>query len=102
MAADRPENDYVHLVAAHLSEKRNHVEFQSVCFQDWETNEAGDRDSYLKDLDDVLSELDDARQTYLLTRIEDKQTFVTTCDSAAFARTNGKLVFVDHGTVREG
>ena len=53
-------------------------------------------------LDDVLSELDDARQTYLLTRIEDKQTFVTTCDSAAFARTNGKLVFVDHGTVREG
>ena len=44
-------------------------------------------------LDDVLSELDDARQTYLLTRIEDKQTFVTTCDSAAFARTNGKLVF---------
>lgn len=51
-------------------------------------------------LDDVLSELDDARQTYLLTRIEDKQTFVTTCDSAAFARTNGKLVFVDHGTVR--
>ena len=29
-------------------------------------------------LDDVLSELDDARQTYLLTRIEDKQTFVTT------------------------
>ena len=41
----------------------------------------------------LLSELDDARQTYLLTRIEDKQTFVTTCDSAAFARTNGKLVF---------
>ena len=53
-------------------------------------------------LDDVLSELDDARQTYLLTRIEDKQTFVTTCDSAAFARTNGKLVFVEGGRVREG
>lgn len=52
-------------------------------------------------LDDVLSELDDARQTYLLTRIEDKQTFVTTCDSAAFARTNGKLVFVEGGRVRE-
>ena len=52
-------------------------------------------------LDDVLSELDDARQTYLLTRIEDKQTFVTTCDSAAFARTNGKLVFVEAGRVRE-
>lgn len=52
-------------------------------------------------LDDVLSELDDARQTYLLTRIEDKQTFVTTCDSAAFARTNGKLVFVASGEVSE-
>ena len=51
-------------------------------------------------LDDVLSELDDARQTYLLTRIEDKQTFVTTCDSAAFARTNGMLVQVLAGEVR--
>jgi len=52
-------------------------------------------------LDDVLSELDDARQTYLLTRIEDKQTFVTTCDSAAFARTNGKIVKVERGKVLE-
>ena len=52
-------------------------------------------------LDDVLSELDDARQAYLLTRIEDKQTFVTTCDSAAFARTNGKLVFVRGGKTSE-
>ena len=52
-------------------------------------------------LDDVLSELDDARQAYLLTRIEDKQTFVTTCDSAAFARTNGKLVFVRGGRTSE-
>lgn len=33
-------------------------------------------------LDDVLSELDDARQTYLLTRIEDKQT----CDHLRFRR----------------
>ena len=52
-------------------------------------------------LDDVLSELDDSRQAYLLTRIEDKQTFVTTCDSAAFARTNGKLVFVQGGRTSE-
>lgn len=52
-------------------------------------------------LDDVLSELDDSRQAYLLTRIEDKQTFVTTCDSAAFARTNGKLVFVQGGKTSE-
>lgn len=53
-------------------------------------------------LDDVLSELDDARQTYLLTRIEDKQTFVTTCDTAAFARTNGKLILVESGRTRDG
>ena len=42
-------------------------------------------------LDDVLSELDDERQTYLLTRMGEHQTIVTTCDTAAFARTNGKL-----------
>lgn len=52
-------------------------------------------------LDDVLSELDDARQSYLLTRMEGKQTFVTSCDSAAFARTNGKLVLVRHGEIQE-
>lgn len=52
-------------------------------------------------LDDVLSELDDERQTYLLTRIGEHQTFVTTCDTAAFARTNGKIVTVAGGMVRE-
>ena len=52
-------------------------------------------------LDDVLSELDDARQTYLLTRIGENQTFVTTCDTAAFARTTGKIFLVDAGRVQE-
>lgn len=52
-------------------------------------------------LDDVLSELDDDRQTYLLTRIGKNQTFVTTCDTAAFARTNGKIVMVSRGIVTE-
>lgn len=52
-------------------------------------------------LDDVLSELDDGRQTYLLTRIGENQTFVTTCDTAAFARTNGKIVMVRGGAVEE-
>jgi len=52
-------------------------------------------------LDDVLSELDDERQTYLLTRIGEHQTFVTTCDTAAFSRTNGKIILVENGTVRE-
>ena len=41
-------------------------------------------------LDDVLSELDDERQT-----------IVTTCDTAAFARTNGKIVMVKGGVVEE-
>ena len=53
-------------------------------------------------LDDVLSELDDERQTYLLTRMGEHQTIVTTCDTAAFARTNGKIVMVKAGTVTEG
>ncbi len=50
-------------------------------------------------LDDVLSELDDERQTYLLTRMGEHQTIVTTCDTAAFARTNGKIVMVKSGAV---
>ena len=52
-------------------------------------------------LDDVLSELDDERQTYLLTRMGEHQTIVTTCDTAAFARTNGKIVMVKSGVVEE-
>lgn len=52
-------------------------------------------------LDDVLSELDDERQTYLLTRMGEHQTIVTTCDTAAFSRTNGKIVMVKAGTVTE-
>lgn len=52
-------------------------------------------------LDDVLSELDDDRQTYLLTRMGEHQTIVTTCDTAAFARTNGKIVYVKAGEVTE-
>ncbi|MDY2694595.1 DNA replication/repair protein RecF [Gemmiger sp.] len=50
-------------------------------------------------LDDVLSELDDERQTYLLTRMGEHQTIVTTCDTAAFARTNGKIVYVKGGEI---
>ena len=52
-------------------------------------------------LDDVLSELDDERQTYLLTRMGEHQTIVTTCDTAAFARTNGKIVYVKGGCAQE-
>lgn len=52
-------------------------------------------------LDDVLSELDEARQSYLLSRMSGKQTFVTTCDSAAFSRTAGKIVVVKAGMIKE-
>ena len=52
-------------------------------------------------LDDVLSELDDERQTYLLTRMGEHQTIVTTCDTAAFARTTGKIVYVKGGQASE-
>ena len=38
---------------------------------------------------------------YLLTRMGEHQTIVTTCDTAAFARTNGKIVMVKGGTVAE-
>ena len=41
-------------------------------------------------LDDVLSELDEARQSYLLSRMEHRQTIVTACDAALFAKTDGQ------------
>ena len=52
-------------------------------------------------LDDVLSELDAARQDYLLNRIQGKQVFITSCDPALFAKTGGKVVTVAGGQVRE-
>ena len=42
-------------------------------------------------LDDVLSELDDGRKQYLLTRMREKQTFVTSCDDTAFLKTDGEV-----------
>lgn len=52
-------------------------------------------------LDDVLSELDAGRQAYLLSRMQGKQSFVTACDEAAFARTGGKILRVEHGSILE-
>lgn len=51
-------------------------------------------------LDDVLSELDDSRKAYLLTCMEDKQTFVTSCDDAAFLRTDGEIYRMEGGVLR--
>lgn len=52
-------------------------------------------------LDDVLSELDDSRQKYLLTRMREKQTFVTSCDDTAFLKTNGEVYRMNGGTLKK-
>ena len=48
-------------------------------------------------LDDVLSELDEHRRSYLLTRMREKQTFVTACDDTAFLRTDGEVYTMHAG-----
>jgi DNA replication and repair protein RecF len=50
-------------------------------------------------LDDVLSELDDGRKEYLLTRMKEKQTFVTSCDDDAFLHTDGVIYKMNSGTL---
>ena len=44
-------------------------------------------------LDDVLSELDDARQAYVLNRIEGSQVFITCCDPSGLLRLSGGTSF---------
>ena len=50
-------------------------------------------------LDDVLSELDDGRKQNLLTRMREKQTFVTSCDDTAFLRTDGEVYRMNGGVL---
>ncbi len=50
-------------------------------------------------LDDVLSELDDGRKQYLLTRMKEKQTFVTSCDDTAFLKTDGEVYRMNGGVL---
>ncbi len=50
-------------------------------------------------LDDVLSELDESRQSYLLARMEGKQSVVTCCDAAAFKGTAGRVVCMRAGRI---
>lgn len=50
-------------------------------------------------LDDVLSELDEGRKAYLLTRMQGKQTFVTSCDDTAFLRTDGEVYRMEAGNL---
>jgi DNA replication and repair protein RecF len=52
-------------------------------------------------LDDVLSELDEGRKAYLLTRMKEKQTFVTSCDDTAFLKTDGEVYRMDGGVLQK-
>lgn len=44
-------------------------------------------------LDDVLSELDEARQNYILNHVKDWQTFITCCDPSTVTRLSSGKVF---------
>ena len=51
-------------------------------------------------LDDVLSELDEARQNYILNHVKDWQTFITCCDSSSVTRLmSGKVFSIKDGGV---
>ena len=52
-------------------------------------------------LDDVLSELDNARQDFLLNKVEDYQVFVTCCEESNKEQLkNGKVFYITDGAVR--
>ena len=48
-------------------------------------------------LDDVLSELDEARQNYILNHVKDWQTFITCCEPTTVTRMSGGKVFTVKG-----
>lgn len=51
-------------------------------------------------LDDVMSELDEKRQDYILNHIENGQVFITCCDSATVSRAKiGKTVRMEKGSL---
>ncbi len=53
-------------------------------------------------LDDVLSELDNARQDYLLNRLEKRQVFITCCESDVLIKLrncNSKVLKIDDGHI---
>ena len=52
-------------------------------------------------LDDVLSELDSARQEFVLNRIGGGQTLITCCEDENISRkTGGKVIYIDKGGIR--
>ena len=53
-------------------------------------------------LDDVLSELDNSRQDFLLNKVEDYQVFVTCCEESSKEQLQkGKVFYVKDGEIRE-
>lgn len=52
-------------------------------------------------LDDVLSELDESRQSFLLSKMGEIQSIVTTCDASSFGRTAGKIVKMENGMLTD-
>ena len=53
-------------------------------------------------LDDVLSELDKERQSFLLNKIKDRQVFITCCDSSTENLfESGKVFLVNNGQISE-
>jgi DNA replication and repair protein RecF len=53
-------------------------------------------------LDDVLSELDETRQAYLLSHMNSGQSFVTCCVARVFNKTAGLVVCIKTGQIAEG
>ena len=53
-------------------------------------------------LDDVMSELDEKRQDYILNHIKDWQVFITCCDANTVLRLKkGKTVKIENGQDKE-
>lgn len=53
-------------------------------------------------LDDVMSELDEKRQDYILNHIKDWQVFITCCDKETILRLkNGKTIHIEKGKILE-
>lgn len=51
--------------------------------------------------DDVLSELDESRQDYLLNNITNRQTFFSACDERFFKKTVGRIYSMKEGTIED-
>jgi DNA replication and repair protein RecF len=51
-------------------------------------------------LDDVMSELDEARQDYVLNHIKSRQVFITCCDKDQILRLkDGKTIHIENGKI---